>query len=317
MRLRTSLAMAAAIFAALGCNGTVAAQGTKPQQVTIFTGPQGGSWYAMGAGLAKLFTDAGVRANSELGAGVSNMVVISQGRGELGFTMSIIPALAEAGTEPFKQKISNVRGIANLGPNKVHIAVAADSGVNSVKDLKGKKFATQAVGAVTTEAFKDVLAANDMSEKDLDLTRGGQEYGANQMKDRRIVGFTATTLPPSPAFSEVSQSLDVKFLPLDDATFEGMKKRNPGYVRSVIPAGTYRGQSADVPTAAADQIMIVRAEMPEGEAYWIAKTLVENVEQLRKIHGSLAGLKVEDMVKTPGLELHPGAAKYYKEKGLI
>lgn len=318
MHLFKELSKTALVCVALASGSPAwAADGGKPQQITFFTGPQGGSWYAMGAGLTKLFSDAGVRANAELGGGVSNMVVVSQGRGELGITMSVVPAVAAAGKEPFKQKVTNIESIADLGPNKVHIIVAADSGVSSVKDLKGKKFASQPVGNVTTEAFKDALEANGMTEKDLELTRGGQEYGANQMKDRRIVGFTATTLPPSPAVSEVAQSLDVKLLPIDDATLEAMKKLNPGYARSVIPAGTYKGQESDVPTAATDSLLIVRAEMPEDEAYWIAKTLVENFDKLKKIHASLHDLTLRDMVQSPGLKLHPGAAKYYKEKGLL
>src|SRR5690606_37302370 len=301
----------AVILATAFAVSAVAAEGQKPQQLTIFTGPQGGSWYAMGGGFAKLFSDAGVRANAEIGGGVSNIAVVSQGRGELGFTMSIVPRMAELGQEPYKQKITNVRAIANLGPNKVHIVVASDSGVDSIKDLKGKKFASQPVGNVTTEAFKAVLKANGMDEDDLDLTRGGQGFGANQMKDRRVVGFTATTLPPSPAFSEVAQTLDVKFLPIDDATLAGMQKDNPGFTRAVIPAGTYPGQDEDLPTAATDLLIITRAETPDEVAYWVTKTLHENIEQLRKIHSSLADLKADEMAKTPGLELHPGAARYY------
>jgi len=311
--------LAAAGFAGIALAPSVPAvadTGKKPQQVTIFTGPQGGSWYAMGGGFAKLFSDAGVRSNAEVGGGISNVAVVAQGRGELGFTMSIVPRMAELGVEPYKQKINNVRGIAALGPNKIHIVVAANSGVKTITDLKGKKFASQPVGNVTTEAFKAVLAANGMSESDLDLTRGGQGYGATQMKDRRIVGFTATTLPPSPAFSEVAQSLDVVFLPIDDATLAKMREANPGYSRAVIKAGIYNGQTADVPTASTDLIVITRAETPDEEAYWMTRTLVEKIDALRKIHSSLADLTPESMSKTPGATLHPGAARYYKEKGL-
>jgi TRAP transporter TAXI family solute receptor len=291
---------------AIAAPGVQAADGAKPQQVTIFTGPQGGSWYAMGGGFAKLFSDQGVRSNAEVGGGVSNVAVVGQGRGELGFTMSIVPRMAERGEAPFKQKITNVRAIGSLGTNVVHIAVMKDAGVETVADLN-----------VTTEAFKGVLAANGLKEEDLDLTRGGQGYGAAQMKDRRIVGFTATTLPPSPAFSEVAQSLDVKFLPIADATLKKMQEANPGYSRGVIPAGTYNGQTEDIPTAATGMLIVTRAEMSDDEAYWITRTLAEHIGDLRKIHSSLSDLTVEEMAKTPGLDLHPGALRYYKEKGLI
>ncbi|MGE0724614.1 MAG: TAXI family TRAP transporter solute-binding subunit [Alphaproteobacteria bacterium] len=315
MKRWTIPVLALAAFAAAA--PSIADDGKKPQQVTIFTGPQGGSWYAMGGGFAKLFSDSGVRANAEVGGGISNVAVVSQGRGELGFTMSIVPRVAEEGQEPYKQKITNVRGIAGLGPNLVHIVVAASSGVTTVKDLKGKKFASQPVGNVTTEAFKAVLAANGMSEADLDLTRGGQGYGAAQLKDRRIIGFTATTLPPSPAFSEAAQSVPVVFLPIDDATLAKMRESNPGYTRAVIKAGTYNGQAADVPTASTDLLIITRAETPEPEAYWMTKVLIEKIADLRKIHSSLGDLTPKSMARTPGIALHPGAMRYYKEKGML
>lgn len=243
--------------------------------------------------------------------------MVSQGRGELGFTMSIVPRMAELGLEPFEAPITNVMGIARLSPNKVHVVVSKDSGITSIQELKGKPFASQPVGNVTTEAFKAVLAANDMKEDDLELTRGGQGYGASQMKDRRVVGFTGTTNVPSPAFADVSQSLEVLFLPLDDETFAKMQEDNPGFVRSVLPAGSYRGQDEDVPTAATDLILITHDRLSDDEAYWITKTLVENLDQVRRIHASLADLTVEGMAQVPGLKLHPGAERYYREAGAL
>lgn len=312
---RVFTSLAGALLVGLGAAGALGQE--APQQISIFTGPQGGSWYGMGGGFAKLFSDVGVRANAEVGGGISNVVQVAKGQGELGFSMSIVPRMAELGMEPFQEKITNIRGIANLAENKVHIVVHEDSGVSAVEDLKGKKFASQPVGNVTTEAFKAVLKANGMSEDDLDITRGGQGYGANQMKDRRVVGFTATTNPPSPAFADVSQSLDVEFLPIDDATFAAMKEDNPGFVRTEIPAGTYRGQDEPIRTAGTDLIVIAGADMPDEQAYWITKTMVERLDQLRNIHASLKDLTVEEMADVQGLALHPGAEKYYQEIGAL
>lgn len=312
---RVITSLAGALLVGLGAAGALGQQ--APDQISIFTGPQGGSWYGMGGGFAQLFSDAGVRANAEVGGGISNVVQVAKGRGELGFSMSIVPRMAELGVEPFQEKITNIQGLANLAENKVHIVVHANSGVADLEDLEGKKFGSQPVGNVTTEAFKAVLKANGMSEDDLDITRGGQGYGASEMKDRRVVGFTATTNPPSPAFADVSQSLDVTFLPIDDATFAAMKEDNPGFVRSEIPAGTYRGQDEPIRTAGTDLIVIAGAEMPDEEAYWITKTMVERLDQLRNIHASLKGLTVEEMADVQGLALHPGAEKYYREIGAL
>ncbi|WP_188903994.1 TAXI family TRAP transporter solute-binding subunit [Caldovatus sediminis] len=319
MKMRRTIVFAG-MAVALGCavlNGTTSAQGEAPPQLTIFTGPQGGSWYAMGGGLARLFQEAGVRASSEVGGGVSNIAVVAAGRGEMGFTMSVVPPAAARGQPPFRQPITNIRGIGTLGPNHVHIVVAADSGITSIAELRGRRFASQPVGNVTTEAFRLALEAAGMREEDLEITRGGQGYGAAQMKDRRVVGFTATTLAPSPAFLEVAQSLDVRFLPIDGDLRARMRQLNPGFRDGELPAGLYRGQVEAVPTVVTDQLIFVRAEMSDAHAYWIARTLAENLDKLRNIHVSLAGLQLADLAQAPGVEFHPGAARYWREKGLL
>lgn len=293
------------------------AQGRPPQQLSIFTGPQGGSWYAMGGGFARIFQEAGVRASSEVGGGVSNVAVVSAGRGELAFTMSAVPPIAAQGAPPFRAPITNIRAIGTIGPNHVHVVVAADSGVATIQDLRGRTFASQPVGNVTTEAFRLLLEAAGVTEEDLDLTRGGQGYGAAQMKDRRIVGFTATTLAPSPAFLDVAQSLEVRFLPIEGALRERMIALNPGFRPADLPAGVYRGQTAPVPTVVTDQLIIVRAEMPEDEAYWIARTLGENLAKLRRIHASLGSLELADLAQRSGVAFHPGAERYWREAGLL
>ncbi len=307
--------LSAAIFTFFASDVSVALASDKPDQITVFSGRQGGSWYGMGGGLAKVFINAGVKSSAEVGGGISNVAMIGAGKGELGFSMSIVPRMGRLGLAPFKSKVTNVKAIAQLAYSKVHVVVSNDSGINAISGLKGKKFASQPVGNVTTEAFKAVLAANGMTEKDLVLTRGGQGYGAKEMKDRRIVGYTATTSVPSPAFSDVSQSLDVKFLAIDDRTFAAMKKENPGFIRDVIPAGSYRGQDKDLPTAATAMIIVANESMPNAHAEWIAKTMSENISTLRKIHKSWSNLTVKAMASVSGIELHPGAANYYKSVG--
>ncbi len=316
--LRTAARIGAVAALALGTVfGAAHAQGKPPQQLTIFTGPQGGSWYAMGGGLARIFQEAGIRASSEVGGGVSNIAVVAAGRGEMGFTMSAVPPAAARGDAPFRQPITNIRSVGTIGPNHVHIVVSTDSGVTSLTDLRGKAFASQPVGNVTTEAFRLALQAAGMSEENLELTRGGQGYGASQMKDRRIVGFTATTLAPSPAFLDVSQSLDVRFLPIDGDLRTRMIQLNPGFRPGALPAGTYRGQAAEVQTVLTDQLIFVRAEMSEDEAYWIARTMAENLPRVRALHVSLGKLELAEFANNGGMEFHPGVARYWREAGVL
>jgi len=294
-----------------------AQEAIAPSQLTIFSGPQGGSWYAMGGGMAQLFSEAGARSNAEVGAGISNVVVVDQGRGELGFTMSIVPDMAAKGQPPFQQKITGIYGLANLGDNYVQLLVREDTDIKDVSGLKGQVYGSQPVGSVTAVALEAVLSAYGLKEGDVEIVRGSQTYGANETKDRRIAGYTATSNPPTPSFVEVSETIDSTFLPISEAAFEQLKAGNSGFVRNEIPAGTYKGQDEPVPTASTALILMSGKQVSDDEAYWIVKTLNENIEKLRNMHSGMRELTVGDMAQVVGIELHPGARRYYEEVGAL
>lgn len=303
---------------ALGIGLSAQAQeAIAPSQLTIFSGPQGGSWYAMGGGMAQLFSEAGARSNAEVGAGISNVVVVDQGRGELGFTMSIVPDMAAKGQPPFQEKITGIYGLANLGDNYVQLLVREDTDIKDVSGLKGRVYGSQPVGSVTAVALEAVLSAYGLEEGDVEIVRGSQTYGANETKDRRIAGYTATSNPPTPSFVEVSETIDSTFLPISDAAFEQLKAGNSGFVRNEIPAGTYKGQDEPVPTASTALILMSGKQVNDEEAYWIVKTLNENIDKLRNMHSGMRELTVGDMAQVVGIELHPGARRYYEEVGAL
>lgn len=290
---------------------------SPPAQITILSGPQGGGWYAMAGGLAQFFNNHGVRSTAEVGAGVSNVVLVSNNQAEIGFSMSVVPPAAEAGAPPFDREIDNVYGLFAMGENKVQLLVREDSGVETVSDLAGRRFGSQPVGAVTAESLRLVLEAYGLSEDDVEITRGSQAFGASETQDRRIVGYTATAVPPTPSFMEVTETTDARFLPISDEAFAFLQAANPGFSRSEIPAGTYRGQDEPVPTAATALIIIASDAMTEDEAYWITKTLAENIDEVRALHSQLSNLTLEGMSDVSGIQLHPGAERYYREAGLL
>lgn len=287
-----------------------------PSQITILSGPQGGGWYAMAGGLAQFFSNHGVRSTAEVGAGISNVVMVGNHQAELGFSMTVVPPTGRAGDPPFQEPVDNIYGIAAFGDNMVHLLVREDSGIETVADLEGERFASQPIGSVTAESFRMVLEAHDLTEDDLEVTRGSQAFGSNETQDRRIVGYTATSVPPTPSFMEVTETTDARFLEISDEAFDYMAEINPGFVRAEIPAGTYRGQDEPVPTAATSLIVIASDAMTDDEAYWITKTLVENLDEVRNMHNQLSSIEIEDLADVSGVDLHPGAARYYEEAGL-
>ncbi|MGV0762533.1 TAXI family TRAP transporter solute-binding subunit [Tistrella mobilis] len=294
-----------------------AADEGKPKSLTILAGPTGSSFYATAAGVAAILGDEGVRANAEMGGGTSNVVGVSRGTGELGLTMSIVPSVAAAGKPPFQEPITNVRGIASFTSMLAHIAVAGDSGVQSIGDLAGKRFASQPVGQATALIFDDLLAATGTDASKIDIVRGGLSFQTDQIKDHHSVGMISVANYPASFFTELASTSDIRFLTIDDALAAKLQELNPGYARAEIPAGTYPGQDAAIPTVGTSMMMIASDEMPEDEAYWLTKTLIEKFKRLQGAHAALARLEPADMAAMPGITIHPGALRAYQEAGVL
>lgn len=302
-----------ALLLMIGFNGAFASQEKAPTSVTLLCGVSGGTWFSIGSVVSQIFRNAGINSSVEIGGGVSNVIMIDRKDAELGMTMTITPPIARKAEPPFEEKHTDVMGVCTLFTNFAHIMVTESSGITSIDQLKGKEFASQPVGTSTQQAFNDILSVYGLSEDDLKITRGGQSEGAALVKDRHVVGLTATTAAPSATLSEMALFTPIRVLSISDEKFKELSAINNGYVRTMLPAGTYPGQDEPVPGVRADTILIVNRNMPEDEVYWITKVLVENLEGLQSAHASMKDLTVDEMAKVGGVELHPGARKYYEE----
>lgn len=306
----------AALAGALLLGGAGAAQ-AKLDQLTILGGPQGSTWYAIGGGLASMFNKQGVRANSELGGAITNVIKLAKGDAELAFTYTATANMAPKGEAPFPSKIDDIASILLFQDSIVHVLVSKDSGIDAIPDLKGKPFASQAPGNLSQLAFQHLLEVYGMKESDLQLSRGSQTFGGDGVKDRRFVGVTSFSGLPGPMYMEVATSLPVKFLPVPDDAFAKLQQKNSGYRRETIPANTYTGQTEAVPTFATNAIMIVRKSMADDDAYFITKTIGDHLEDFKAMAAANAHLTPAIMANVPGLDLHPGAVRYYKEIGVL
>ncbi len=313
------LPIAALVAAALAAWPASAAttEGKKPEKVTISVGNPGTPWSIVGACIAQIMSDEGVRAGTELGAGLSNVVTVSNDRTNYGFTMAANMPLAQRGARPYPKPILNVRGVAATSLNATHVAVLSDSGVRSFRDLKGKAFATQPVGNTTTYAFQLLLESAGLDESDLQLSRGGQNFGSSALRDRRVVGYTATTGYPAASFSEASQAVGVRFLSIPDDQLAKVQAKNDGFVRHVIAAGTYAGQDQPIRTMATTSMLITNTGQPDDEVYWLTRRIAGAIDRLQACHGSTRYMTAEWMAGTPAIEMHPGAARYYQEAGIL
>ena len=301
------------LFLLIPSNFVFANQGSAPNSITLLTGVAGGSWAGIGAVISEIFRNAGVKSSGESGGGASNVIMVDRMDAELGMCATTDPPVARKGEAPYEEKHTDVMGVCMLFQNFVHIMVREDSGVTSIEQLKGKEFASQPVGTSTQAVFSDVLSVYGLSENDLKITRGGQTEGAALVKDKHVVGFTATTAAPSGTLLEMAQFTPIKILTISSEKAKELSEINDGYVETILPAKTYPGQDEPITGVRADTILIVNRNMPEEEVYWISKTLVENLEMLQSAHSTMRNLTVEEMAKVGGVELHPGARRYYEE----
>lgn len=313
-RTLTTLAAIAVTFAsAIAC-------ADKPAQITMLTGSPGGSWYPISAGLAKVLTDKGISTRLEQGGGNSNILNVAAGKAEAGFGLTTANYLASAGRGVFKKPVQGVMALTVLYTQLAHTVVSVESDVLTYDQLRGKRMASQSMASGSRQIFEDTLIAYglDNGEKDLNIVfRGGPGASSAPVRDRQAIGFVTTTAPPTSSVAETAQALPIRLLPISDEAFKKMKASNPGYGQGVIPAGVYKGVDKPVPTVSDDTVLITHKDVSEDAAYWIVRTIAENLDDIRTVHPSLKSLTPERMANVQALELHPGAARYYREIGVI
>lgn len=317
MKMLNILAVAATAGAATMVALSPAPATAKPDQLTIYGGPLNTSWYIMAGWLATALQKDGVKANSELGGALSNLIQISKGPENMGITFAAAAPLAHQGVEPFPAPVGDFCALQTLQRSAFHALVTEESGVTTAADLEGKTYSGQAVGNLSQIALADFLKAAGMSEEDIDLAVGGQQFGADGVKDRRFAGFAAMTGYPSPPMMDAATSVDVGFLPVDDEMFEKIEAANPGYVRTEIPANTYPGQEQAIPTFGTFSILLMNPETSEGNQHYVTKLVHENWDGLKAAHASTKWLTPETAADVPAIELCPGAKKYWTEVGAL
>lgn len=310
-----SAATATLTVAAIG--RSAGAQQAAPGQITVVSGPAGSGWNAIGAALAALYARNGVRANSEPGGAITNLIQVDEKKAEVAMTMGVAVGMALKGERPFRGVVNSMRGLALFGDQTGHFLVRADAGITRWEELRGKPYASQAPGNASQVAFADALKAYGMTEADVRISRGSQQFGGDGTKDRRFVGVTAMTGYPGPMFMDVMQSVPSRLLSLSEEALQKILSYNPGWARRTIPANTYPGQTEPVLTFGTPAQFVVHKDMPEAQVYWLTRVLHENLEAFKRTQAALADMTNQTMTQVVGVELHPGAVRYYREKGMI
>lgn len=292
-------------------------------QLSIGTGGTGGVYYPLGGGLASVLSKyvPGMQATAEVtGGSVDNLNLIGTGKPYLGFSMSDAAQDAYRGVEKFKGKKVALRTLAVLYPNRMHVVSIEGSGVNKFEDLKGKRVSTGSPGSATeVMAFRLIEAAGLDKDRDMRRERLGVTESVNAIKDRKIDAFFWVGGLPTAAVTDLAATPGVKIKLVDHAYLVPKMNQKYGnlYVQDVIPKSTYAGMAADNHQATVMNILVANENLPEQVAYNVVKTLFEKRDDLIAVHKEAANFKLENQKEaaTP-VPFHPGALKYFKEKGV-
>ena len=205
-------------------------------------------------------------------------------------------------------------------PNHMHVVTIDGTGVTKIEDLKGKRVSTGSPGSATEVfAFRVIEAAGLDKDKDMKRERLGVAESVNAIKDKKIDAFFWVGGLPTAAVTDLGATPGTKLRMIDIAQNVGKMVAKYGeiYAATVIPKGTYGGQDADNHNVAVWNVMAVNANMPEDLAYQLTKLMLEKREDLGTVHKEGLNIKAENQTKKKsGIPFHPGALKYFAEKGI-
>ncbi|MFK0278534.1 TAXI family TRAP transporter solute-binding subunit [Ensifer sp. NPDC090286] len=299
---------------------TTAASARADEFVNVLTGGTSGVYYPLGVALSKIYGEKieGVRTQVQATkASVENLNLLQQGRGEIAFALGDSVKLAWEGNAEagFKAPLDKLRGIAAIYPNYIQIMASKESGIATLADFKGKSLSVGAPKSGTELNARAILGAAGMSYEDL----GKTEYlpfaeSVELMKNRQLDATLQSAGLGVSSFKDLATSLDVQMVSVPE---DIAAKLGAPYIAATVPAGTYQGQDKDVPTVAVVNFLVTHSQVSDETAYQMTKQLFENLPAMAAAHKAAEKIKLEDAVKGMPIPLHPGAERFYKEKGLL
>lgn len=289
--------------------------------INVLTGGTSGVYYPLGVALSQIYGKAMPGAKTSVQAtkaSAENLNLLQAGRGEIGFSLGDALSDAWKGDEEagFKTPLKKLRGVAAIYPNYIQIVAAADTGIKTLADLKGKRISVGAPKSGTELNARAVFKAAGLSYKDFSKV----EYlpfgeSVELMKNRQLDATLQSAGLGVASLRDLSTALKIVVVPIpaDVVARIGDAAYQPG----TIPAKTYEGQLTDVPSAAVQNFLVTHEGVPAETVYKMTRSMFENMDQLVAAHAAAKAIRKEEAARNMPLPLHPGAEKYYRETGLI
>ena len=294
--------------------------------VTIGTGGVTGVYYAAGGAICRLLNkdrkEHGLRCSVEsTGGSAFNVNTIKEGELDFGMSQSDVQHNAFNGEETFADggAHSDLRAVFSIHPEPFTVLAHPDAGVTNFEDFKGKRFNVGNPGSGTRASMERLLAAMGWTMADFSLASElkADEHGP-ALCDGKIDGFFYGVGHPSANIQDPTTTCGAKLIPLTGEAVDKLLAESPYYAKATIPGGLYNANPDDTETFGVLATLVTSANVPEETVYQLVKSTFENFDEFKSLHPAFAILDPAKMVKDGNsAPLHPGAEKYYKEKGWL
>ena len=315
--MRKGLAIVFGCFLVIGMISPGLAQQAK---LILATGGTAGTYYPFGGAMAKIWNNKIPEVNvtaQATGASVENIRLVDKKEAELALVQSDTIDFAYNGKEAFKEKLTQMSAIAVLYPEVIQIVARGDGNIRTFADLKGLKVGVGAPGSGTEANFRQLLDVYGMTKDDVKGQYLSFSESAEQFKDRHIDAFFVVAGVPNAAIMDVAVMQSIRIVSIPDDKVAQLTKKYPFLSPATIPVNTYKNQSAEVKTIAVNAVLIASTSLKEDLVYKMTKALFDNQAELAAGHAKGKELSLKVAVSGVSIPFHPGAVKYYKEKGAM
>ena len=290
--------------------------------INFVTAGTASTFYPISATVCQLWNDniEGMRAvATPSGGGIDNLNQAYDGEAQIGIANANLVYQAQEGLASFEGFANeNLRIFAGLYLNPNQVVVTKDSGINSLEELIGKHISIGTAGSTTVDEAAIHLEILGSSLDGIKAEYMDTSAAADAISNKQLDGVWIMAGTPNAAVTQIMTTTDSKILPITAETVEALKAEYPWYAQSVIPAGTYAGQDEDVPTSAVKLTLFITADVDEETVYQMTKVFWENWDMLTETHAALKKADPKEACNdVAGVPIHEGAARYYREIGIL
>nr|WP_295973785.1 TAXI family TRAP transporter solute-binding subunit [uncultured Bacillus sp.] len=310
------LIMALLLAACNDKTGNEISEADKPKFISILTGGTGGTYYPLGGAFANIISEeTGIETNAETsGASAENLTTLKDGNAEVAFTQTDIASYAKEGKQMFEgEKVDDVQAIGTLYRETIQIVTTKKSGIQSIEDLKGKRVSIGDPGSGVIPNAEQILEVHGMTFDDIERKDLSFDESTAGIQDGTIDAAFVTAGTPTGAVESLSATEEIVILPIKQEKIDALIKKYPYYTQDEVPKGTYK-LTETVPTVAVQAMLVVRQDLSKEVVYDITKAIFENLDQVT--HAKAKIIKPENALNGVGIDVHPGALKYFAEKGI-